>query len=1163
MKKQMLMLFAMMMILLFGSASAQAAGITGCAYVDADANAVCDNGEQLMSGVPLNLERMNGDAWEAVSQTVTDAYGLYAFDVLEAGEYRIACSLNGQELAVDSIGGERLFADGYAVKAFSAGSEAVQADIGLVPAATLSVNAFTDADANGEQGKYENPFANLTVELIQNGQIAARSATSKKGAAAITAAPGEYEVVFSVPEGYGFTVLAPESHSASAGMVTLSESAPVELSVGARAVGFFSGKAFEDMNNNGVMDEDEPGVAGVTVHLEGQRTGTERSITTDESGIYYFDFLPDDRYTVTADLPGEMLYARYSTQGGDLRSIFSGEVFEREFSVKSTSSVSNKNIGAVQKGAIAGTAFFDLNYNGLWDEGEPGYEGVTLEAIKLSNNDSMGKTTTGEDGSFRLENLRGGDYRLRAILPNDGSIFTVTVEGTADQGNLFEHRTGRRENAIQPLNIASGGEAQALIGVARGASISGTIYQDSDYNGKINGSEKTISGVKIRLKNEAGEEVASATSAAKGAYTLSGIMPGTYTLEVQRKNEYGFTRLRPDEKGGSHIAALVGEWGVSNPMEIAMAQEITGVNAGMLPAATVSGSFFHDVNDNGLWDETEIGMVNAEVRLLSEDGEIDLRQHPGDDGKYFFDGVMPGKYTLTYILPEHCEMAKTVNGGNTIAHDGLETVTKPFSVAMGEEITRGLAGAVTLGSFEGAAFRDSNANGIQDNGEEAFAGLTLSLESSVSSEEAVTAADGSFSLTGLRPGEYTLTARLPDGFIFSHDVDGLVMDAAQEQTLSCPWQLLINRNDKLVGAVAPASISGEIWMDENQDGEQAESEWIMEGVSVLLTDEAGAVIAETVSGSHGFLFENIRPGSYAVRFELPEQSSSANASSSTFYQKGTAMVQDNVAVSEGEQLTGLTTGLVSRTSIGGTAWLDENGSRTPVAGVQVTLWQNGQQLQLSETNQDGSYRFDGLWPGEYTVSATLPSGMIYVRPNDPSYESGASVIEDTENGASGTLNLLMAQHQLSRDVLYIKPAKVGDLAWLDENQNGLLDGSERRLPGVNVRLMQGGEAVYETVTDAYGYYQFAHVYPGEYVLEATAYEQFAITTPVEALRIISSCLVSGDGTIASSDSFRVESGVTNTNFDLGYILRDGQSIPDEVMTEGPGRDWTISNTKED
>ena len=43
-------------------------------------------------------------------------------------------------------------------------------------------------------------------------------------------------------------------------------------------------------------------------------------------------------------------------------------------------------------------------------------------------------------------------------------------------------------------------------------------------------------------------------------------------------------------------------------------------------------------------------MLGAQVRLVSEDGEIDLTQTPAEDGSYFFDGVMPGRYTLHYQM---------------------------------------------------------------------------------------------------------------------------------------------------------------------------------------------------------------------------------------------------------------------------------------------------------------------------------------------------------------------------------------------------------------------------------------------------------------------------------------------------------------------------------
>jgi predicted secreted protein len=139
----------------------------------------------------------------------------------------------------------------------------------------------------------------------------------------------------------------------------------------------------------------------------------------------------------------------------------------------------------------------------------------------------------------------------------------------------------------------------------------------------------------------------------------------------------------------------------------------------------------------------------------------------------------------------------------------------------------------------------------------------------ISGQTTVTADEnGAFELAGLRPDEYALTITLPDGYIFSHELitDGIQLEAAAEQTMSCSWQHLINRSEKAIGAVKPASISGVIWMDENKNGLREDSEWIMEGLTLELLDEAsGLKTAKTVSGANGFIFENVRPGSYTVR----------------------------------------------------------------------------------------------------------------------------------------------------------------------------------------------------------------------------------------------------------------------------------------------------------
>lgn len=1158
------------MICLAPTARAAGGEVSGCAYVDANENLVHDESEQLITGVPVRLERLDGGAWTEAARTETDLYGKYAFTGLSAGEYRVICTLSGQELYAVSVGTSMASEAGAVVGdavTLEEGKSVSGGDVGLAPSARLALTVFQDSNGDGKRGDYDRGVPGIEVTLLEGETPLDSTSTDSDGKAALYARAGRYTVRVTLPAGYGISDGSVQSRTVDLD-VSFATGEEEALTLAVAPVGALGGRVFEDMDNDGIMGDGDPGVAGVTVRIEGNRTGTVREITTDETGEYLFDFLPDDMYTISATLPEGMLYARYSQTGGDLRSIFTGSNITREFPVRDAARVMDKNIGVVENGVISGVAFLDLNYNGRLDEGEPGYAGVTVEALRGSGSESQGKTETGEDGAFRLEGLRGGDYQLRAILPDDGSIFSVTAEGAASEVNRFEQRSTRREFTIGGLTLGSGGETTALVGVARIASVSGVVFEDAGYDGVLGEEDKRLSGIRVYAVDASGQSVADATTNSRGEYTLTGLMPGVYTVEVQRKAGYGFTRLRPAEDGGSHVTALVGEMGVTAEMDIAMGEALTGVNAGMLPASTVSGVFFHDVNDNGLRDENEIGMLGAEVRLVSEDGEIDLTQTPAEDGTYFFDGVMPGRYTLHYLLGEHREMAKVVEGGNTVAHDGPDTVYGPFEVVMGEALTLPVAGAVTLGNFSGAVFEDLNANGQWDEGEKALSGAAVTLtpdRTGIEAAQAVTGADGAFDLEGLRPAGYTLTVALPEGYIFSCPLEGLAFGTLGEQSLVCAWQTLTDRTDKAIGAVKPGSISGVIWLDENEDGTRGKGELLMSGVSLELVDErGGTVVKRTASTDQGFRFDNVRPGTYTVRLTLPDQSSPAADSASTFVANGLRMTQTGVTVEAGEDVDGLTTGLISATSVAGRLYLDENGARTPLAGVTVSLYKGGELSPLMTvlTDDSGRYRFDGLWPADYYLEAGLPSGTIFVRPDDPNYESDASAVTASGEGA-GTSELFylhMAQHRLDMDVIYIKPARVGDLAWLDENGNGLVDEGEPGIPGITVQLLQDGEAVYETVTDAYGYYLFTDVYPGAYTLVAKAYPQLTPTRQVESLRIISSCLVGGDGNEAHSDPFEVESGSLNVNYDLGYLLREGESLP-SAITAPPTRDWTLSNTK--
>ena len=161
-------------------------------------------------------------------------------------------------------------------------------------------------------------------------------------------------------------------------------------------------------------------------------------------------------------------------------------------------------------------------------------------------------------------------------------------------------------------------------------------------------------------------------------------------------------------------------------------------------------------------------------------------------------------------------------------------------------------------------------------------------------------------------------------------------------------------------------------------------------------------------------------------------------------------------------------------------------------------------------------------------------------------------------GLSDPIQLQMARHQLDQNVLLIHPAKISGFAWLDMNQNGLLDAAEPGIPGIVVELVGDTLTEATTTTNAFGYYLLTDVYPGTYTLCTKAYPELGPTKLVPELRVISSCLTAGDGQSAASDPLDVAGGTINLDFNMGYVLLEGRQIPDAIVMPPPKKDWTGS-----
>lgn len=127
-----------------------------------------------------------------------------------------------------------------------------------------------------------------------------------------TGAAGEYQTLvpqqgtYSVEFFQGSRLL--DTYSVSIGTQNVKQDLSIEIGVApASGTGKIVGIQFDDINNNGVQDAGENGLAGRTVFLDSngnrQRENGERIATTDADGVYIFNNLTPGTYAVTPVIP--------------------------------------------------------------------------------------------------------------------------------------------------------------------------------------------------------------------------------------------------------------------------------------------------------------------------------------------------------------------------------------------------------------------------------------------------------------------------------------------------------------------------------------------------------------------------------------------------------------------------------------------------------------------------------------------------------------------------------------------------------------------------------------------------------------------------------------------------------------------------------------------
>ncbi|HDB5549528.1 TPA: carboxypeptidase regulatory-like domain-containing protein, partial [Staphylococcus aureus] len=469
---------------------------------------------------------------------------------------------------------------------------------------------WEDTNKNGVQELGEKGVGNVTVTVFDNNTNTkvGEAVTKEDGSYLIPNLPnGDYRVEFSnLPKGYEVTPSKQGNNeeldsNGLSSVITVNGKDNLSADLGIYKPKYNLGDyVWEDTNKNGIQDQDEKGISGVTVTLKDENGNVLKTVTTDADGKYKFTDLDNGNYKVEFTTP----------EGYTPTTVTSGSDIEKDSNGLTTTGVINgadnmtldSGFYKTPKYNLGNYVWEDTNKDGKQDSTEKGISGVTV-TLKNENGEVLQTTKTDKDGKYQFTGLENGTYKVEFETP---SGYTPTQVGSGTDEGIDSNGTSTTGVIKDKDNdtIDSGFYKPTY-------NLGDYVWEDTNKNGVQDKDEKGISGVTVTLKDENDKVLKTVTTDEKGKYQFTDLNNGTYKVEFETPSGYTPTSVTSgnDTEKDSN--------GLTTTGVIKDADNMT-LDSGFYktPKYSLGDYVWYDSNKDGKQDSTEKGIKDVKVTLL-------------------------------------------------------------------------------------------------------------------------------------------------------------------------------------------------------------------------------------------------------------------------------------------------------------------------------------------------------------------------------------------------------------------------------------------------------------------------------------------------------------------------------------------------------------------